>query len=142
METLEYAQAEDTYCDFMLWEYKPVASAARKLRTASLLFHSFDVAGLSPRVLDWVQAIRESIGELNTVWGVKQVGGQLTWEFYFYDYRRQQRQRSITRLMDVVRPFACCRVPVNERLVDSTDHCNTAWSLSAGAKNPKVLRGR
>jgi transposase len=26
--------------------------------------------------------------------------------------------------------------------VDSTDHCNTAWSLSAGAKNPKVLRGR
>jgi hypothetical protein len=26
--------------------------------------------------------------------------------------------------------------------VDSTDHCNTAWSLSAGATNPKVLRGR
>jgi hypothetical protein len=26
--------------------------------------------------------------------------------------------------------------------VDSTDHCNTAWSLSAGARNPKVLRGR
>ena len=26
--------------------------------------------------------------------------------------------------------------------VGSTDHCNTAWSLSAGAWNPKVLRGR
>ena len=26
--------------------------------------------------------------------------------------------------------------------VGSTDHCNTAWSLSAGARNPKVLRGR
>jgi transposase len=24
----------------------------------------------------------------------------------------------------------------------STGHCNTAWSLSAGAWNPKVLRGR
>ena len=25
---------------------------------------------------------------------------------------------------------------------DSTDHCNTAWSLSAGAWNPKILLGR
>jgi len=28
------------------------------------------------------------------------------------------------------------------RAVSSTDQCNTAWSLSAGAWNPKVLRGR
>jgi transposase len=31
---------------------------------------------------------------------------------------------------------------VKKAAVDSTDHCNTAWSLSAGARNPKVLRGR
>lgn len=116
METLEFTRAEDSYCDFMLWEYKPVAPTAHKLRSASLLFRSFEVAGFNPRVRDWVQAIREGIGELNTVWGVKQAGDRLAWEFYFYDYRRQQRQRSMTRLLDVVRPFTDSRVPVNERL--------------------------
>jgi hypothetical protein len=35
------------------------------------------------------------------------------------------------------------QVPRGKKVaVDSTDHCNTAWSLSAGARNPKVLRGR
>jgi hypothetical protein len=100
----------------MLWEYKPVAATARKLRSATLLWHSFEVAGFTPRVRDWVQAIREGVGELNTVWGVKHVGDRLAWEFYFYDYRRQQRQRSMTRFVEVVRPFTGCRVPVNERL--------------------------
>jgi hypothetical protein len=99
METLEYAKAEDTYCDFMLWKYAPVAPAARKLRTASLLFHSFDFAGLAPHAFDLVQVIRQGIGELNTVWGVKQIDGRLAWEFYFYDYRRRERQRSVSRLM-------------------------------------------
>jgi hypothetical protein len=135
MKTLEYAQAEDTYCDFMLWEYKPVASTARKLRTATLLFHSFEVAGFAPRVLDWVQAIRDGIGELNTVWGVKQVGGRLAWEFYFYDYRRQQRQRSMTWLKDVVRPFAGCRVPVNEQLPYFMFSIDIDELLVTGARN-------
>ena len=31
---------------------------------------------------------------------------------------------------------------VKKAAVDSTDHCNTTWSLSAGVRNPKVLRGR
>lgn len=116
MNRLEYAEAGDTYYDFMLWEYAPVAPAARKLRTASLLFHSFDVAGIDSRALDWVQTIRQGIGDLNTVWGVKKLGSRLAWEFYFYDYRRRERQRSMTRLLEIIRPFAGCSVPVNENL--------------------------
>jgi hypothetical protein len=135
METLEYAKAEDTYCDFMLWKYAPVAPAARKLRTASLLFHSFDFAGLAPHAFDLVQVIRQGIGELNTVWGVKQIDGRLAWEFYFYDYRRRERQRSVSRLMDIIRPFADCRVPVNEQLPYFMFSIDIDEGLVTGARN-------
>lgn len=116
MSRLEYAEAGDKYYDFMQWEYTPVAPAARKLRTSSLLFHSFEVAGIDSRALDWVQAIRHGIGDLNTVWGLKKLGNKLAWEFYFYDYRRRERQRSMSRLLEVIRPLANCSVPVNENL--------------------------
>lgn len=116
MNRLEHTAAGDMFCDFMLWEYTPIAPLESKLRTASMLFHSFDVAGIDERIFELVKAIRGGFGVLNTVWGVKKLGNDIAWEFYFYDYRRRERKRSITKLLDIVRPFADCDVPVNENL--------------------------
>ena len=116
MERSEYSTVQDVLYDFCLWQYDPIARVDNKLRSASLLFHSFDVIRMDERIFELIQAIREGFGVLNTVWGVKQLGTELAWEFYFYDYRRRKRERSITKLKDIVKPFFQCDIPVNENI--------------------------
>lgn len=113
---IEYSTAADSLADFMLWKYAPVATVEGKLRAASILFHSLEVTGVDRRMFELVDAIRSGFGMLNTVWGIKKLGDKIAWEFYFYDYRLRERKRSITKLMDIIRPFADCEVPVDENL--------------------------
>lgn len=114
LNRLEYTTAGDSFLDFCLWEYTPIAPFESKLRAASLLFHSFDVAGIDVRVFELIKAIRDGFGVSNTVWGVKKLGSDIAWEFYFYDYRKRERKRSITKFLDIVHPFADCEIRVNE----------------------------
>lgn len=116
MDQLEYTTEQDRFYDFCLWEYQPVADPANKLRSANLLYHSFDVAGASGRMFRLVQAIRRALGIFNSVWGVKWIGNELRWEYYFYDYKRRARERSITRLLNAIKAFADCRLEINENL--------------------------
>lgn len=113
---LEYTRPNDPFYDFCLWEYEPVSSGDDKIRSANLLFQSFAVGDLDQRALGLVETLRQSIGVFRTVFGVKQIGGRLAWEFYFYDYRRTKREISITRVLEAVRPFARCAVRPNENL--------------------------
>lgn len=116
MERFEYATPQDVFYDFCLWEYAPIAACENKLRAAPLLFHTFDVRGVDERIFELIGAIREGFGLFNTVWGVKQRGTELAWEFYFYDYRRRERQRSMTKLLDIMNPFVRCGISVNENI--------------------------
>jgi hypothetical protein len=116
MHELEYTSAQDLFCDFCLWEYKPLTSCDNKLSSSNLLFHSFEIAGISDRIYDLIRAIREGFGVSRTVWGVKKLGNDIRWEFYFYDYRRIERERSITKLLDIIHPFVPCGIKVNENL--------------------------
>lgn len=110
---LEYMTDQDPFFDFCLWEYKPLASFENKFRSANLLFHSFDFAGTNERIYEIIQAIREGIGLSNTVWGVKQIGEILSWEFYFYDYRRTDRERSVSKLLNILKPFTSFEIKAN-----------------------------
>jgi len=116
LENLEYSTPEDPFFDFCLWEYRPLTSCDNKLRSSNLLFHSFDFTGLDERASDLIQAIREGFGVSHTVWGLKKIGDAIRWEFYFYDYRRVERERSITKLLQVLQPYVRCPVEVNEKL--------------------------
>ena len=113
---MELTAPDDLYYDYCLWQYKPVAPPEGKLRSANLLYHSFEVTGAPDSAYALVDAIRREIGMFNTVWGIKQVGGDLRWEFYFYDYRRRARERSMVRVLQAMRPFIPCDVPTNEQL--------------------------
>ena len=92
----EYVTAQDRFVDYCLWDYKPRRPAEGKFRSYNLLLHSFSVAQANPRLIELCQAIRHEIGEARTVWGVKQAGGRLSWELYFYDYKRLQREVSVS----------------------------------------------
>ena len=111
---LEYTTERELFFDFCLWEYKPVVPYENKFRSVNLLFNSFDFVGLHERVFDLVQVIREGLGPSKTVWGVKKLGEDILWEFYFYDYRRRERERSITRLLNIISPFFPCSIKANE----------------------------
>ena len=113
---LEYTQPGDRYFNYCWWPYQPVADTAGKLRPVSLLFHTFEVAGIAAAAFDIVHCLRDAIGPFRTVWGAKRVGDRFGWEFYFYDYARRERSVSITRVLEAIRPYVRCDVPIRETL--------------------------
>ncbi len=115
-DRLELTAPDDLYYDYCLWQYRPVAPTEGKLRSANLLYDTFEMTRAPGSAHDVVRAIRERIGLFNTVWGVKQVEGRIAWEFYFYDYRRRARERSMAAVLDAIGPFIPSAVTGNERL--------------------------
>ncbi|MCX7166750.1 MAG: hypothetical protein NTV11_10800 [Rhodocyclales bacterium] len=115
MSFLEYAKANEAQFDFCLWEYPAAKPCAGKLRSISLLAESFEEQQASKRAMEMVQAIRQDFGDSRSVWGVKQTGIEIGWEFYFYDYERTSRSRSIQRLLETIRPWVPCQVETSER---------------------------
>jgi hypothetical protein len=116
MDRKEYTTEKDLFNDFCLWEYRPPAHFENKFRSVNLLYNSFDHMGMDERYYDLVNAVRKCMGEFQTVWGVKRTGHDIRWELYFYDYRRRDRERSVSRLLDIIRPFIRCGIDVNEDL--------------------------
>jgi len=112
--SLELTSAEDRYYDYCLWEYEPVANPQGKLRAVNLLNNTFACEGMGSRAAEVVAAVRHAFGMSRTVWGVKQENGKISWELYFYDYDRQQRTRSITQLLQVIKPWIACDLTVKE----------------------------
>lgn len=111
---LEYAKGGEAQYDFCLWEYRPPAPSAGKLRSVNLLANTFESEGMPERAFDLVAAVRKGLGESRSVWGVKQEAGRTSWEFYFYDYARLERERSIPRVLELIRPWVPCDVPTSE----------------------------
>jgi hypothetical protein len=114
-QPLERCAAEDRYADYCLWDYPPVAPTDGKLRCANLLWRSLEAAGASPRFYEACRALRAGLGPFRTVFGVKKIAGRLSFEFYFYDYARLEREVSITRVLETLRPFAACPLTYSER---------------------------
>ena len=113
-ESIEYTLPGDPSLDFCLWPYEPPAPGGDKLRSLTLLMLTFELCGVAGPGREVVEALRRGIGPFTTVWGVKWIDGRLKWEFYFYDYRRRDRERSMTRVFEVLQPLIPSRVRPNE----------------------------
>jgi len=111
---LEYTTEQDVFFDYCLYEYKSAVPFENKLRSVNLLFQSFDLFKIHEKAFELVRTIRERIGYSWTVWGLKQQGKSVAWEFYFYDYRRIQRERSITKILETIKPMIPCRIQAIE----------------------------
>jgi hypothetical protein len=105
----------DLFFNYCLWDYEPVASWEGKWRSSNLLFHSFEHAGADARMLDLVRLLRETIGPSMTVWGVKWAARRIGWEYYFYDYRRRERERSATKVLRGMEPLVRSSIGLNEK---------------------------
>jgi hypothetical protein len=112
----EYATEQDPSLNYCLWPYPPQAPVEDKFRSINLLYQTFDHTGIDSRAIDIVEAIRDGIGPFRTVFGVKLLGEKVAWEFYFYDYERRQRQVSISKVLQAIRPYVSTTIEPNENL--------------------------
>mgnify|MGYP007087006275 CR=1 FL=1 len=112
---IELVRPGDPLRDYCLWDYPPRVSPEGKWHASNLLFQSFKAAGLDDTFIPVCMAIRDAIGFNQTVWGVKLSEGCISWEFYFYDYARVERQVSISRLIEVLSPFVTCDLRYSEQ---------------------------
>jgi len=135
MHPVEYTDAGEIFYDFCLWEYTPAVPFEKKFKSANLLFHSFEVTGADKRVFELVRTIREGIGISRTVWGVKRLGQNIQWEFYFYDYKRKNREKSMSRISEVIRPFIACDIKVNELFHYFMFSIDISGDLISGARD-------
>jgi hypothetical protein len=138
-ERFEYSTGADPSRNYCLWDYVPAQPAADKFRSVNLLYQSFDHAGVDARAFDIVEAIRDGIGAFQTVFGIKQIGARLAWEFYFYDYERRRREVSISRVLAAMRPHVRCEVPVNEDLPYFMFSLDLDHELCAGRRELDVV---
>jgi hypothetical protein len=111
---LERAGQRDRYADYCLWDYQPVAPTDGKLKCANLLWRAIDAAGGGEHLKAACRALRETLGPFRTVFGVKKIADRLSFEFYFYDYARLERDVSISRVLNVLAPFVDCPLKYSE----------------------------
>jgi hypothetical protein len=136
---LEHTAAGDRYFNYCWWPYSPVATVEHKLRPVNLLFHSFDVAGISAGAFDIVKSIQTEIGRFRTVWGTKLIGDRLAWEFYLYDYQRRSRDVSISRVLKSIAHIAPCKFTINETLPYFMFSIDIDDALASGQRDLDVV---
>ena len=112
---LERTAPGDRYADYCLWDYQPAAPPAGKLRSANLLWRAIEASGGGPHLKAACLALRAALGPFRTVFGVKQRDGRLSFEFYFYDYARLERQVSVSRVLQILAPQVRCLLTPLER---------------------------
>lgn len=116
-ELTERRKPSDPARDYCLWDFDmPVAPATGALRTSALLYQSFEVAGVTEKMRPVMQAIQKRWGRFNTVWGVKYAAGQMSWEFYFYDYTRDGRAHGVADFIDATHGLIRCDLAPQDHL--------------------------
>ena len=135
----EYSTASDPSLNYCLWQYTTSVSVEDKFRAINLLLHSFEHAGLDERAHRFVDAVRDAVGSFRTVFGVKWVDGRMTWEFYFYDYERQQRTVAINKTLTALEPYLRCPVTVNEQLAYFMFSLDIDSALISGDRDMDVV---
>lgn len=132
------ARRSDPALDYCLWPYDPPAlSNGESWQSSALLYHSFEVTGVSDRMIAFCDAVQAANGPFKTVWGIKYAGGQLSWEFYFYDYARLDRRfdtRALARttqgIVPVTAPLDADQTPYFMYSVELTpQHVNEGASI-------------
>jgi hypothetical protein len=112
---LERTRPQDRYADYCLWDYPPPAPPAGKLRCANLLWRAIEASGEGAPLRAVCEALRRHLGPFRTVFGVKKVADRLSFELYFYDYGRLERDVSISKVLEILAPFVSCPLNYSER---------------------------
>ncbi|HEV2517582.1 MAG TPA: hypothetical protein VGV07_20170 [Devosia sp.] len=106
------AAANDRLADFCLWPYEPLGPTAGALRSEAVLWAAAQLDPAGGMLTAVIGALQDELGRGQTVWGIKAAGGRLSYEFYFYDYGRAERQVSLQRVLACLARFVPCRLSI------------------------------
>ncbi len=96
----------DPFFDFCLWPYEPIGlNPALHIKGSTLLLTLCQRLGMAPEISELAHSIVDMVGEFQTVWGIKTDGERLGVEFYFYDYRLQNRIHDFEQVHRHLRPY-------------------------------------
>jgi hypothetical protein len=95
----------DVLFDYCHFPYSPATPVEGKLPSGYLLDRSFRFMKCDARFNKLVQTLKSQLGENSTVWGVKNIDGQLIWEFYFYNYGRRNPHITPSRILEAMHTF-------------------------------------
>lgn len=109
------AQPGDRLADFCLWPYEPLAPTARGLRSEAVLWAAAQLDPAGGMLSAVIRALQDELGQGQMVWGIKAVGGRLSYELYFYDYARAERRMSLPRVLACLAPFAPSRLSIPDQ---------------------------
>ncbi|MEM9549608.1 MAG: hypothetical protein AAGA05_00450 [Pseudomonadota bacterium] len=108
----QHARPSDPALDFCLWPYEPPKAAGPDaLRSAALLYQSFTLADVGPKMAAICDALIDAWGRFQTVWGMKWGAAGPSWEFYFYDYDRANRRLGIADFLRSTDGLLNCDLP-------------------------------
>lgn len=137
-DCLVEARATDRYFDYCLQPYEPRRTWRGGLRGESLLWHSALVADATPDTASLFRSVQAHAGADATVWGVKHIDGQLSWELYFYDSAKEEPRVHITDLSRGLSPALRITAPCTERIPYFMWSFDVPPSFRAGDAVPAV----
>ena len=109
------SQPTDPFLDFCLWPYEPKnLDPAHHIKGSTLLLSLCQRLGMAPEISDLAHAIVDRVGEFQTIWGIKTDGERLGVEFYFYDYRLQNRITGFEALHAHLRPYFSAELSLSD----------------------------
>lgn len=115
-EQLDFTTEEDEFFNYCHQKYLPNALINNKLRSNNLLINSFDFGKCSQDFYRLIEVIKEKVGINNTVWGIKKIDNNLSWEFYFYNHGKKDPRINISNLLYITRPFFALDIEVDEKM--------------------------
>ena len=110
-----HSRPNDPARDFCQWPYdRPTAPAVGALRQDAMLFDiladAYPRSCLPARLAD----VQAAAGRFETVWGLKSDGRLLSVELYFYDYAREDRVRSPSKMRAAVPGLIAPDLTIND----------------------------
>jgi hypothetical protein len=113
----QFSRPNDTAQDFCIWPYDlPRQPTDDALRSAALLYKSFELADLGTEMGRLIEALRNQWGRFATVWGMKWSAAGPSWEFYFYDYSRANRQHGMHDFLTATSGILQCDLTPDDTL--------------------------
>lgn len=134
---LQYTTEDEASFDYTYSKYIPLCDHENKLKSLNMLFNSFDAVGCGEDYYSLVKRIQEAIGVNRTVWGVKNLVGEIFWEFYFYNYEKKDPLVNITNIIKVLKPFFKIDLKTDEGML----YFMFSFDLPRDFRRGKELRG-
>jgi hypothetical protein len=72
--------------------------------------------GCNDNFYSLIKSIQENLGINKTVWGLKKMDDKISWEYYFYNYNKENPDINMTNILKITEPFFTVNIFPNENI--------------------------